>query len=79
MLNITCSATTSIYNMPRIVETFQYFTDLNCDVHSSIVSEPDYLCIRHLPQELKDQINYKIDNFNVKFKDKLYWTEERKT
>ena len=43
---------------------------MTCNIDSSIVTEPNYLDIRNLPQSLKDSVNKKLNNTSLSFNSK---------
>jgi MoaA/NifB/PqqE/SkfB family radical SAM enzyme len=56
-LSATC--TTSILNITRITEIFEYFNSLGVYIHTSLVQYPEALNPKALPNELKKEITKK--------------------
>ncbi len=72
-IRICATCTTSVYNIERLPEAMNWFTELGCWAHASIVSYPKFLSVHILPKELKAKINKKIDLFLSNLDSDLNW------
>lgn len=80
------STTVSIYNIHRLVETAEYFTNLGGYFHSSLVNAPEFLSAQVLPLEGKKQVSERLQRFLDETQElpaswtavQDYWCEEKK-
>ena len=85
-LQTTC--TTSVLNITRLTEVFEYFISLNTRVHASLVQYPSQLNPRILPKEMKVKIteewnafvgnlDYYLDKHNITSEKRRIYYKER--
>lgn len=73
--------TLQVYNVHQLPEMFDEFVEnLNIGIHTHRVNYPKFLDVRVIPQEIKDQIVKKLENYLeiVPYKTHENWTKQRK-
>ena len=68
-LSATC--TTSVLNITRLTEIFEYYNSIGAYIHTSIVQYPQALNPRILPPEMKKQLTLKWDKWLENIEDNL--------
>lgn len=68
-LRLSATCTTSMLNITRMTDIFEYFNSLGVYVHTSLVQYPEALNLRLLPTELKNKVtnNWKLWFDNVEY------------
>jgi len=74
-LRVCLTCTTSVYNIERLPETMNWFTELGGWAHTSLVLYPEFLSVQILPSELKNKITNKINLFLSDLDNNINWNK----
>ena len=69
--DISATCTVNLYNITRLVDVIEYYTNLDVYFHTSLVQYPKALNIKLLPKNLKDEVTRDVNNWFIDARDKV--------
>ena len=69
--DISATCTVNLYNITRLVDVIEYYTNLDVYFHTSLVQYPKALNIKLLPKNLKDEVTRNVNNWFIDARDKV--------